>query len=382
MKTNLMDYCCIFVKNKPVMKSLFKILYFNLTAILVFLSGSTIYAQNAAENQLKFEKTTHNFGKFSVKAGPKQCSFEFTNAGSTPIVINNVISSCGCTEPVWPKQPIMPGKGGKIDVTYLNDQGPFPFEKTITVYTSASKKPILLRISGVVYENEKSVKELFPIAIGPLGIMRNNIKIGQMPQGYEKSGSISIANLSAKSVEVSFADISKGLYVSVNPKTIKPGEIAELFYSINTAEHEYWGNTVYSASLVCNGVKASTPIKFNAMIIDNFMGLTNEQKNKGPMILAKNSSVSLGNIAKGAPAEAVFHLRNTGVGELKIHKADTNDKTFTVSAPQSVKPGQEFTVKANIDSNKYTGEQVFTITLVTNSPNRPLVNLFVATHIK
>ncbi len=364
------------------MRAIAKILFFIPTVLFIFLSGSILKAQTAAENPLKFNKTSHNFGKFSVKDGAKQCSFEYTNSGSEPLVIYNVISSCGCTEPVWDKKPIMPGKGGKIDVTYLNDQGPYPFEKTITVYTSASKKPIILRISGVVYENEKSIKDMFPIAIGPLGVVRSDIKLGQIYQGMVKDGSISVANLSKKDIKVEFADVSKGMFIKAYPSVIKAGEIAEVSFTVNTAEHLNWGNTIYSANFVCNGVKASTTLKVHTVIVDNFRSWTKEQKNKGSMILAKNSSVSIGKIALGTPVEAVFELRNTGAGELKIHKADSNDKEFEIIAPKTVKAGESFTVKALIDTNHFLGSEVFTITLVTNSPNRPLVNLFVAADIE
>lgn len=363
------------------MRHFIKILFLNFSVLFSVLLSVAAYAQTNGENPLKFNKTSHNFGKFSVKDGKKQCAFEFTNTSGNPIVINNVITSCGCTEPVWPKKPIMPGESGKIEVTYLNDQGPYPFEKTITVYSSASRKPILLRISGIVYEKEKSLKDIFPVAIGPLGIMRNNIKSGQIEQGCVKSGNMQVANLSSRDITVKFENISKGLSLKIEPATIKAGEIAEISYTINTAEQVNWGNTVYSASVVCNGVKAAEKLNINAMIIDKVSGLTKEQKNSGSMVLAKNSSINLGDVAKGKQAEAVFMMRNTGAGELIIHKADTNGMDFTVSVPHSIKPGDEFTVKANIDSNRFYGEQVFTITLVTNSPNRPLVNLFISANI-
>ena len=114
------------------------------------------------------------------------------------------------------------------------------------------------------------------------------------------------------------------------------------------------------------------------MIIDNLSALSKEEKNKGAMVLAKNSSVNLGSVAKGKSVTAEFALRNTGYSDLKIHKADNNNKDFKIEAPAVVKPGEEFKVKAIIDTNKYSGEEVFTITLVTNSPNRPLTNLFVS----
>lgn len=122
-------------------------------AFAMFLSAENLYAQNETKpksKDLTFEKTEHDFGKFSINAGPQHCSFKYKNNTDTPIVINHVLSSCGCTTPEWSKAPIKPGESGEIKVTFLNDQGPFPFEKSLTVYASSNLKPTVLRIRGVV----------------------------------------------------------------------------------------------------------------------------------------------------------------------------------------------------------------------------------------
>lgn len=100
------------------------------------------------------------------------------------------------------------------------------------------------------------------------------------------------------------------------------------------------------------------------------------------MVLAKNSSVNPGTVSKEKPLAAEFHLRNTGAKDLIIHKADVNVPEMKVTYPQSVRPGEEFTVSAVVNPSGYKGEQVFTITLITNSPMRPLVNLFIIADIK
>ena len=346
------------------------------------LAVSLSYSQTGFESALAFKSTVHNFGKISIDAGEQHCTFEFTNISDKPVVINNVISSCGCAQPEWPRQPIMPGEGGKIEVTYLNDQGPYPFEKNITVYTSASRKPVILRISGIAYEKEKSLKELFPVAVGPLGIMKNNIGAGQIEQGCSKSGSISVANFSQKAVSVQFDGLSAGLALNAVPKVLEPGAIGEIRYEINTGEALNWGNTTYSANVVCNGERASVRLNFNCMIIDNVSGMSAEQKNSSSMILAKNSSVTL-EAAKGAVTTARFSLRNTGAADLVIHKADTNGDSFEVTYPErEIKPGENFEVAAKIKAPGAGGEKIYTITLITNSPKRPLVNLFVALETK
>jgi Protein of unknown function (DUF1573). len=142
------------------MKSLLNIIIF-----LLFLTPFTnINGQDKSNNSgLTFEKSIHNFGKISINSGQQHCSFKFKNNIQKPVVIYNVISSCGCTTPVWPKKPIMPGESGEIKVVYLNDQGAIPFDKILSVYTSESKKPMVLRIKGIVFEKEKLLKIYFQL---------------------------------------------------------------------------------------------------------------------------------------------------------------------------------------------------------------------------
>lgn len=343
--------------------------------------NAALRVQTAEPQAIEFTKKVHNFGKISVNDGAQKCSFEFRNTSGKPVVINNIISSCGCTTPIWPKKPIMPGESGKVEVTYLNDQGPYPFDKALTVYTSSSTKPIVLRITGLAYENERSMKEMFPVAIGPLGVKNNMQRGGQIRQGNAKSGNFKIANISNRSVSVKFTDISEGLQLEIQPATVPAGGVADVSWKIDTGSGKNWGNTTYSASVLCNGAKASRQIGIECMIIDNFSGLTKEEMNKASMVLAQNSSYNFGEIRKGETVNAVFNMRNTGYSPLVLHKVES-DRNVSVKAPATVPAGEKFTIEARIDTSACSGEAIFTITLVTNSPNRPLVNLFVTGNIK
>lgn len=44
--------------------------------------------------------------------------FEFTNTGKAPLIISNAKSTCGCTVPEWPKEPIAVGEKGVINVRF------------------------------------------------------------------------------------------------------------------------------------------------------------------------------------------------------------------------------------------------------------------------
>ena len=108
-------------------------------------------AQQQAE--IKFDKTSHNFGQFSEKQPIQKCTFTFTNTGTAPLVINQAIASCGCTVPAYTKTPILPGKKGEITVTY-NGTGKFPghFKKTITVRSNATTEMTRLQVEGDMEE--------------------------------------------------------------------------------------------------------------------------------------------------------------------------------------------------------------------------------------
>ena len=51
---------------------------------------------------------------------------------------------------MWTREAIAPGAKGEIKATYSNDEGTGTFDKTLTVYTSAQKKPVILHLKGSV----------------------------------------------------------------------------------------------------------------------------------------------------------------------------------------------------------------------------------------
>ena len=84
--------------------------------------------------------------------------FEFKNTGKTPILIQNVQTSCGCTNAAKPEEPIQPGKKGEIAVKY-DTKRVGQFTKTITVTTNVQTEPIILTIKGTVLPQEVKTDE-------------------------------------------------------------------------------------------------------------------------------------------------------------------------------------------------------------------------------
>ena len=108
-----------------------------------------------AQAEIKFDKLTHNFGKFPESSPKVTCVFTFTNVGDQPLVINQAVASCGCTVPEYTKAPIKPGESGQIKVTY-NGAGKFPghFKQSITVRTNGKVEMTRLYVEGDMEEKK------------------------------------------------------------------------------------------------------------------------------------------------------------------------------------------------------------------------------------
>lgn len=120
---------------------------------IVVACGIVMAQQQKETNGPKttFKTLTHDFGNIKEADGPVTYNFEFTNTGNKPLLIVDVVASCGCTRPEFPTQPIKPGKKGTIKVTYSPIGRPGAFRKSIKVKTNGTERNSTLIISGVVY---------------------------------------------------------------------------------------------------------------------------------------------------------------------------------------------------------------------------------------
>lgn len=130
---------------------------FSLTIVLVFalsLAAQTTDAPTAPKKvkspEITFEKTVHDYGQV-IKGGNGECEFEFKNTGKADLLLTNCRSSCGCTVPQWPKEPIAPGKKAVIKVKY-NTQRLGAINKSVTVESNAVNNRVVLSIKGNVIE--------------------------------------------------------------------------------------------------------------------------------------------------------------------------------------------------------------------------------------
>ena len=127
--------------------------------VIIAVAMSTSGCADSPEEKAKehgqdiwFEEYMHDYGQME-EGSDGTWSFVFKNLGEQAFVINRVRSTCGCTVPDWPREPIEPGTSGEIIVKY-NTETTGTFLKSVIVYSTAANSPVKLQIKGKVVAKE------------------------------------------------------------------------------------------------------------------------------------------------------------------------------------------------------------------------------------
>ena len=377
-----------------------------LTALILMAAGPAA-AQSTFGNVVSVDKVTHDFGDIYTDQGSVSCTYTFTNISNKPILLLQAVSSCGCTTTEWTREPIQPGKTGTVNAEFDNNDGPYPFDKTVTVYVSELKNPIVLHLRGTAHDNVKPIKENYSLIIGNMGIKDLEIKAGNLSMGEIRSGTVAIGNVGKTPMKLEFKDVSEGLDLEVYPNPIPARSVATLTYTIHTSGKR-WGKNWYYATPVVDGrvYKATgklpvadkpvddlhfytepnkrvglgkSEIAFWAVTKENFASVPQEVKEQMANPSFTKSTVSFGKLASGAKTTITFEYTNKGKEDCEFHKLDADCSNVTVKEMDKTAPGKKGRIVLELDTKGMPkGENIIALTLITNSALRPVISLQIA----
>lgn len=121
-------------------------------AAAFILSAGAMAQTSKPDDFAKFNTDKYDFGKIKQNV-PAVYTFEITNKSNKPLVIENAHATCGCTVPEYQKEPILPGKSGKIKVQYNAANGG-RFDKAVNVKLAGVDEEKVLAITGEVLTAE------------------------------------------------------------------------------------------------------------------------------------------------------------------------------------------------------------------------------------
>ncbi|MDR2358754.1 MAG: DUF1573 domain-containing protein [Prevotellaceae bacterium] len=337
---------------------------------LALLAGATVALQ--AQETIRFDKSVHDFGNVPEEGGAVTYSFEFTNTGNIPLIIQDVAASCGCTTPGWSKEPVAPGGRGFVKATFT-PSGAVSFDKSLTVTSTGTPNVVTLRIRGMVVAKMPTTEEAFPVAYGALRLRSDVLPMARIMQGRAKKDSLEIIYTGGSPLALSFKDVPP----QIKLETVNAGNKTFIRCTYNTvaAKSQEWGAVKYPVRIAANGKDAGR-LTVTATIVQDFSKLTAADYQTIPVATVANPTVHFKELAKGASCTVEYTLANTGKSELVIYKAASEHANIKITPPATVKPGEKATIKVELDTkNETAGDKLYSIQLVTNAPNQALLSL-------
>jgi len=122
-----------------------KPLLYSLTLFLALFFNLQVKAQTANGAILEFAEKSFEFGDI-VQGDSVKHVFKFINTGNAPLMLKEVLTTCGCTVPKFSKDPVMPGKEGEILVKFNSEGKEGRLTKVITILSNATNNPARVNI--------------------------------------------------------------------------------------------------------------------------------------------------------------------------------------------------------------------------------------------
>jgi len=116
--------------------------------------ANAIPADTVNVAKISFTEQVYDYG--TVKAGDQvEHTFKFKNTGVAPLIIEGAKSTCGCTVPQYPKEPIAPGETGEIAVKFNSKGKSGRQRKPVNITANTWPKLTTVHIDGTVEKAEE-----------------------------------------------------------------------------------------------------------------------------------------------------------------------------------------------------------------------------------
>ncbi len=327
---------------------------------------------------LKFSEQRWNFGVIREDGGEVSHTFAFKNSLSTPVVITDITTSCGCTTPRYSKRPILPLEESTIEVVYDPMYRPGVFSRDLKIYTSADDEPIVLSIVGDATPRKRSVQESYPYIVG--GGVRVSSLYGYLQHvspGVPRQGSFNIINTSSQSRRVEVCSEFPTKYLSVDaPKVLAAGESGVINVTYDIPEGEsFYGEMADDLLLYVEGVRSAMSIQVRAYGVDKFEDMTKKGGAKGDFT-EKIVNFETFYEDKGSETKSLI-IKNVGHEPLYIRSVGA-PRGVVVNAPikEPIAPGRSMKLEVRLDERGgELGDFVRYVTFILNDAENPVVRL-------
>ena len=313
-----------------------------------------------------------------VFSKPVTAEFVLKNDGRKPLVINNVLKSCGCTEVDYPKTSIAAGESFVIKAVYDAKQMG-TFTKQVCLYTNADEEPFILSMRGKVVGSVVDFAGSYDEMLGVIKSDAQEVEFDDVNRGDRPVQRIHIFNPTDEVLEPVVMHLPDYLHAFVSPSKVAPRHSAEISFVLDSKKLRDLGlnqTSVYLGERPGDRIAPEKEIVVSAVLLPGFENMTPAKKTLAPKIEMSATDLNLGRFNGKKKLKGEILITNKGKSELDIRSMQMFTMGLQVNLKKSkIQPGETVKMKVTAVAADLKKSRVRhpRILMITNDPDHAKV---------
>lgn len=309
---------------------------------------------------------------------PVTAEFVLKNDGHKPLVINNVLKSCGCTEVDYPKTGIAAGESFVIKAVYDAKQMG-TFTKQVCLYTNADEEPFILSMRGKVVGSVVDFAGSYDEMLGVIKSDAQEVEFDDVNRGDRPVQRIHIFNPTDELLEPVVMHLPSYLHAFVSPSKVAPRHSAEISFVLDSKKLRDLGlnqTSVYLGERPGDKIAPEKEIVVSAVLLPGFENMTPTKKVLAPKLEMSATDLNLGSFNGKKKLKGEILITNKGKSELDIRSMQMFTMGLQVNLKKSkIQPGETVKMKVTAVAADLKKSRVRhpRILMITNDPDHAKV---------
>ncbi len=338
---------------------------------------SSLLAVSASAQKISTQHQLVDCGQVEFRK-PVAAEFLMKNDGDRPLVINQVLKSCGCTSVEYPKTSVAPGDSFLVKTVYDAKQMG-TFHKQICLYSNASEEPFILSMRGRVVDNIVNFAGNYDAMLGEIKADVQEVEFDDVNRGDRPVQRIHIFNPTEQTMEPVVMHLPNYLQAAVSPSKVAPHRSAEITLVLDSKKLRDFGlnqTSVYLGERPGDKIAPEKEIVVSAVLLPSFEDMTTEQKALAPKIELSTTNLDLGSFNGKKKLKGEILIANKGKSELDIRSMQMFTMGLQVQLKKSkIQPGETVKMKVTVVAAELKKSRAKhpRILMITNDPENAKV---------
>ena len=316
---------------------------------------------------------------------PVTAEFVMKNEGNKPLVIHNMLKSCGCTKVEYPKKSIAAGESFVVKAVYDAKQMG-TFNKQVCLYTNAADEPFILSMRGRVVSNVVDFAGPYNEMLGEIKSDVQEVEFDDVNRGDRPVQRIHIFNPTDQMMEPVVMHLPNYLQAQVSPSKVAPRHSAVVTLVLDSKKLRDLGlkqTSIYLGERPGDKIAPEKEIVVSSVLLPAFDNMTAAKKALAPKAELSTTNLDLGSFGNRKKLKGEVLITNKGKSKLEIRSMQMFTMGLQVQLKKSkIEPGETVKMKVTVvkpDLKKSRAKNP-RILMITNDPDNAKV--VVKIHVK